>query len=81
MSEEGLPEHVVYRDVMMDMMDEARESNKPDPMLELMLTSQYFLYARQAWQGVNEQESMALNWLLPRKKISLVNLLDSLVSG
>jgi L,D-transpeptidase YcbB len=48
---------------------------------ELMLTAQYLMYAKNVWEGVDEKESIAMEWLLPRKKISYTQLLDSLISG
>jgi murein L,D-transpeptidase YcbB/YkuD len=48
---------------------------------ELMLTSQYLLYAKNVWQGLDEKETIGLQWLLPRKNISYSQTLDSLLSG
>lgn len=48
---------------------------------ELMLTAQYLQYARAVWQGIDEKESLALQWLLPRKNLSYTQMLDSLLSG
>ena len=48
---------------------------------DLMLTAQYLQYAKTVWQGIDEKETLSLEWLLPRKSVSYVALLDSLVSG
>ncbi|HRE64957.1 MAG TPA: L,D-transpeptidase family protein [Ferruginibacter sp.] len=48
---------------------------------ELMLTAQYLTYAKTVWAGIDEKQSLALEWLLPRNKISYNQMLDSLLSG
>jgi hypothetical protein len=48
---------------------------------ELMLTSQYLLYAKNVWQGLDEAQTISLQWLLPRKNISYTEMLDSLLGG
>jgi L,D-transpeptidase YcbB len=51
-----------------------------DPQTELMLTAQYFNYARLAWGGISENQTRSINWFLPRKKIDLPALMDSLLN-
>src|SRR5690606_18793855 len=50
-----------------------------DINLELMLTAQYFVFAEKAWQGMDQSVSESAQWYLPRKKISYVSYLDSLL--
>lgn len=80
-SEEGLPDKLPYRDSLALVMDSllATGTLKPDTETELMLTAQYFSYAKNAWQGLTEKESKALDWHLPRRKVNLVQLMDSLL--
>lgn len=79
--EEGLNEKLPYRDSLVTLMEDEQETSSPSTILELMLTAQYFSYAQAVWRGVSEKESISLEWLLPRKQVSMVDLLDSLVSG
>jgi len=46
---------------------------------ELMLSAQFFRYARRAYQGSNQLDAQQLEWFIPRKKINAVAMLDSLV--
>src|SRR4051812_23164434 len=46
---------------------------------ELMLSAQFFRYARRAYQGSNQLDAQQLDWFIPRKKIDMVAVLDSLV--
>jgi murein L,D-transpeptidase YcbB/YkuD len=47
--------------------------------IELMLTVQFFRYARRAYQGSNQLDAQELEWFIPRKKIDPVAVLDSLI--
>ncbi len=78
---EGLPGQVSYKDQWIGMMEEAHELANPSPAIDLMLTAQYFRYAKIAWQGMSESKSRSLEWFLPRKQVPLTVMLDSLVSG
>jgi len=73
--EEGLPDKIPYKEQFTQLLETA---DKPSAMLDLMLTSEYLSYAKFAWQGIGEKEVKELEWLLPRKKISYTQLLDSL---
>jgi murein L,D-transpeptidase YcbB/YkuD len=46
---------------------------------ELMISAQYFYFAKVALSGVNESESKSTSWYIPRKKIDYVNLLNQLI--
>ncbi len=48
---------------------------------EIMLTAQYFVYAKNVWAGLSEKETQGNNWFIPRKKMSYTVLLDSLLNG
>lgn len=46
---------------------------------ELLLTAQFFRYARRAYQGNTQLDAQRLDWFIPRKKIDPSALLDSLL--
>lgn len=52
---------------------------KPNIETELMLTAQYFVFSKLAFQGMSESTSKGVNWFLPRKKISYNDYLDTLL--
>jgi L,D-transpeptidase YcbB len=52
--------------------------NQPDTRLELMLTTQYFVFAKLAWGGMNTLASDSAKWYVPRKKVNYNDYLDSL---
>ena len=80
-SDEGLPDVVPYKTDFTNLMETEEGSDKIAPSIELMLTAQYLAYGKNVWQGLSEKQSLATEWLLPRKKITSQQLLDSLVAG
>ncbi len=80
-SDEGIPGKLPYQEKFTELIDAAGQDNLLSGSLELMLTAQYLLYAKNVWQGLNEKQMQSMEWLLPRKKISYRQLLDSLASG
>ena len=79
-SEEGLPDKIPYKENFTNLMDAAGIENKPSDSLELMLTCQYLSYAKYVWQGLSEKDAHDIEWLLPRKKLTYAQLLDSLAN-
>jgi len=82
-SDEGLEIDIPYLTEYRRMMEEdssVKRSNKGDIRLELMITAQYFHYAREAWSGLPESASKAEKWFIPRQRINYERLLDSLLT-
>ena len=80
--EEGLPRQQPYLNKYMNMMggeDNLSLSQSAEPEKELMMTAQYFAYARKVWTGIPESESKKMQWYVPRKKIDYNQYLDSLL--
>ncbi|WP_276481916.1 L,D-transpeptidase family protein [Paraflavitalea pollutisoli] len=87
-SDEGLPKKVLYAGafdtLVADEQNKALDRNTPpsvDVNTELMLTAQYFYYARHVWQGIPDEEVKKMDWFLPRKKVAKDALLDSLLKS
>jgi hypothetical protein len=47
--------------------------------IELMITNLYFFYADKVYNGLDTKVTTEMGWLLPRKQISYVSLLDSVM--
>ncbi|MBS1599614.1 MAG: L,D-transpeptidase family protein [Bacteroidetes bacterium] len=75
--QEGLSGKILYKDSLTNMFDDS--TSRINPEKELMLTAQYFDYAERVWGGISEADTKKLNWLLPRKKLDLPFLMDSLL--
>lgn len=57
--------------------------NKDDELVfetEILLTAQFFRYARRAYMGNNQINAKELEWFIPRKKINPADLLDTLLA-
>ena len=79
--EEGLPDKIPYKENFTGLMEAAANENKPSDSLDLMLTCQYLTYANYVWQGLSEKNAKSIEWLLPRKKLTYAQLLDSLANN
>jgi len=63
----------------MDSLLHTPLSKNTQEITELMLTAQYFVFAKMAWEGMTDEESRANSWFLPRKRLSYNNYLDSIL--
>ena len=80
-SEEGLPDSMPYKVAFINLMEKELGNNSININVELMLTYQYVAYAKTVWVGLSEKQSLSTEWLLPRKKITTKQMLDSLIDG
>ena len=81
-ADEGVITGLSYQQAFNALMDDNDSLLLKEPMnaeAELMLTAQYFNYARKVWQGLGENQTKKLDWFLPRKKLNLQTLMDSLL--
>lgn len=76
---EGIRAKVPYQDKL-DTIFEDSENLKADPEHEYLISSLYFFYADKVFHGLDVKTSQELGWYLPRKKVSYVNYLDSLIA-
>ena len=81
-SDEGVPVQILYEEEFHKLMDNDSTvsfTEKANSTAELMLTAQYFFYAKQVWSGLGAKAMRATDWGLPRKKLSYEAFLDSLL--
>ncbi len=76
LDEEGVPSTVPYKNELSAVIE---ADAKPDANDELLISALYFFYADRVYHGVDAEKSQELGWFLPRKKLSYVNYLDSLL--
>ena len=79
LGKEGIQAAVPYKDSLDRLFNDPIPIKGPDPDIEILLTAEYFFYAEKVWQGIPEKESVKLQWYLPRKKLDLPSLIDSLL--
>jgi murein L,D-transpeptidase YcbB/YkuD len=82
LNDDGLTKTLPYIRSFQALMDDRDTLLQHSPMnaeAELMLTSQYFSFAHHVWQGIGEDQTHKLEWYLPRKKLDLKTLMDSLL--
>lgn len=80
--DEGIFKVVPYKKQLDSLLSEVNTEGQPatEQLLELMLSAQYFNFARWVWDGENKAVSESMKWYLPRKKVSYETYLDSLLS-
>jgi len=79
MEEEGVTANIPYKDSLDQLLNNIKNvtnDNKTDINAELMLTGEYFFYAKKIWAGSLSSKAESINWYLPRKKFSYSALLE-----
>lgn len=82
LKDEGIEKELPYSkdlDSLIVAYSQQKEKKNLNEELEFMLTSQYFLFANIAWQGMDDADVKANDWFVPKKKVSYSNYLDSIL--
>ena len=79
MQDEGIMEKAPYLAELDSLINAPVVSSVPDSVLEVLLTAEYLFYADKVWNGIPSSESFKLQWYIPRKKLNLPYLADSLI--
>ena len=79
LEEEGVQVVVPYKQELEELYQLSAESENPNFDTELLISSLYFFYANKVYKGIDDQKIKDMGWYLPRKKLSFVNYLDSLL--
>ncbi len=79
LEEEGLKSSLPYQDEI-DRIFDGESKNKPSKIdAELFLSSMYVYYVQKVYKGIDNEKTTEIGWFLPRKNLSYVSLLDSLL--
>jgi L,D-transpeptidase YcbB len=76
---EGIMTPVPYKNILDSLMENQQADTIPNRNAEILLTAEYFYYADKVWHGIPEKSTTKLEWFLPRKKLNLPLLMDSLL--
>lgn len=68
-----------YLNILDSLLNDPLAVKDADPQLEILLTAEYFFYADKVWNGISEKETNKLKWYLPRKKLNLPYIMDSVL--
>lgn len=77
--DDGVLTVVPYKAELNNAIDKSEETTKPNTETELLISAFYFYYADKVFHGIDAEKSEQIGWYLPRKKMSYVNYLDSLL--
>ncbi len=77
-TQEGVTATIPYKDTLESLLHSpaVRKPAAPDLYTELMLTGEYFFYARNIWSGALNDKTDSVNWYIPRKQLSYASLLE-----
>lgn len=85
MENEGVSTNIPYKDTLEYLLHDNTDTSyklSPNIRTELMLTGEYFYYARKIYAGTLQGKTDSINWYLPKKKLSYAKLLaENLGSG
>lgn len=81
LEEEGIEAIVPYKDQLDLVFQNPELPKNPNVDAELLLSALYFFYADKVYRGLDAKEFAQMRWYLPRKKVSYINYLDSLLSN
>ena len=76
---EGVTASVPYKNILDSLLSDPAATKTIDPELEILLTAEYFFYAEKVWSGMPKERTDKLAWFLPRKKLNLPFMTDSLL--
>lgn len=79
LDQEGIQTSVPYLDKITAIFQDSDNLGKPKVATELFLTAMYFYYADKVYKGIDSKKIQELGWYLPRKKMSYISRLDSLL--
>jgi murein L,D-transpeptidase YcbB/YkuD len=79
LKEDGVYKILYYSDKMDSLIQEEHGAIVPNIKLELLLTSEYFVFSNLVWEGMSSTVRQDNDWFLPRKKLSYELYLDSLL--
>ncbi len=76
--DEGVMQELPYQQLQ-DSLIQDHMSRADYATTELFLTSSYFAFAHTVWEGMGDTAAKAVQWFLPRKKISYQEYLDRIL--
>ncbi len=79
LQDEGILEPAPYIRDLDSLINDPAVTTKPDSVLEILLTAEYLFYADRVWNGISENQTSKLEWYIPRKKLDLPFITDSLI--
>jgi L,D-transpeptidase YcbB len=79
LEDEGIFEPAPYVKNLDSLINDPVVTTKPDSVLEILLTAEYLFYADRVWNGISENQTSKLEWFIPRKKLDLPYITDSLI--
>lgn len=81
LDDEGVQTEVPYKEKIDSIRKNTEQKQKPNIETELLNSALYLFYANTVYHGLDSNKSAAIEWYIPRKKLSYVSYLDSLLTN
>ena len=78
--DEGISSTFPYQQDVDAIFKNKRKNIQDNLESDLLLTSLYLFYVDEVYKGIDDKTTTDIGWLLPRKKVPLTVLLDSIIS-
>ena len=76
---DGLQSGLFYNDII-DTIFDGESTKKLSPTdTELLLSSMYVYYVKKVYHGIDNEKTQEIGWFIPRKNISIENILNTLL--
>lgn len=79
LNEEGIKSSLPYKIKIDSVIQYVKRNKDPDLNTELLISSMYFFYENKVFRGIDSKKTRGYGWFLPRKGVSYVTRLDSLL--
>src|SRR5579862_9028711 len=79
LDKEGIQTTIPYKEIVDSILSDPTQTESPDQETEILLSAAYFFYGDKVLNGLSEKETRKLEWMLPRKKLDLAYLMDSIL--
>jgi L,D-transpeptidase YcbB len=76
---EGVTATIPYENILDSLFENRPATKGVDSDLEILLSAEYFFYAEKVWSGMPKENTDKLAWFLPRKKLNVPYMMDSLL--
>jgi murein L,D-transpeptidase YcbB/YkuD len=80
LDDEGISTAFPYQENINEIFADVSKNKLSNTDAELLLTSLYLFYVEKVYKGIDNKSTTAIEWLLPRKKVSYSGLLDAFIS-
>jgi L,D-transpeptidase YcbB len=81
LSLDGIQSPAPYLQTLDSLLNDPVATKDPNPQLDILLSAEYIFYAHKVWNGISQKRTDSLQWFIPRKKLNLPYIIDSVLKN